>query len=238
MNKSLWSGKRVSQPATMDMSKRSPWGDELTVNSIDQSRLQGVHRLLHGRVRRVFHTDRSALREAPQSHPLGPDAIWEWVRAILPAEASQSADIVCDSWNHPRLRVQIVTDAAGRLIVANHGVLRDAMRLIDSGATVVVQVCSADATTPGGETAATIRIWLFNRQGPRAVEADTVEDILLPDERDAYTQSGTRFETGWQITGEPGGRAAGGTTRRAGGRGVRGGSGRHFRWLTAHPLGA
>ena len=186
----------------------------------------------------MFHSDRDALAGVPQSADLGSEPVWEWVRGILPAEANQRAEITCDSWNHPRLRVQIVTDDAGRLVMANRAVLREVMSLIDSEATVVVQVCSSDVTTAADEAADTIRIWLFNRHGPRAVEADTVQDILLPDERDAYTESGTHFETGWRITGEPGGRATGTTTRRAGGRGVRGGFGRHLRRPTAHPLGA
>lgn len=214
------------------------------MHSLDQGRIEGAHQGIRRRVRRVFQSDRVAAWVAPPPIDLDSEPVWEWVRGILPAEANQRAEITCESWSHPRLRVQIVTDANGRLVVANRAVLRRVMRLIDSEATVVVQVHSIDVASesrsaPAADDApATIRIWLFNRHGPRAVEADTVQKILLPDERDAYTESGARFETGWRITGEPGGRAAGSTARRLGGRAVHSGAGRHLRWPTAHRLGA
>ncbi|MFO7691285.1 MAG: hypothetical protein R6W83_12165 [Cryobacterium sp.] len=177
-----------------------------------------------------MRADRGVLRAVPPGDGIEPDAVWDWLRGMLPTEISQCAEITCDSWNNPRLRVHILTDADGQLIVANRAVLREVMRIIYSGATVVVQVCSTDETA-GRAAPATIRIWLFNRHGPRAVEADTVQDILLPDERNAYSESGAHFETGWRITGEPGG----GMAAR---RGDRAGSAHQPWWPTATQLRA
>ncbi|WP_156109641.1 hypothetical protein [Cryobacterium sp. MLB-32] len=123
-----------------------------------------------------------------------------------------------ESWSHPRMVLEVVTDAVGDVLTAYRRVVQEAMRIIDSGDTMVVQVCS----TPNRDetpyaSPATTWVWVFDRDGARAVDAETLQANLTPDERMARSTWGARFATGWALTGEPGGVAApvpGGRRRR------------------------
>lgn len=128
---------------------------------------------------------------------------------MLPADENQRAMITCDSWHSPRMWLEVETDESGGLVSVNRRVVSEALRIIDSGETLMVQVCSPDSRSePSYESASTTRVWVFDRDGARAVEAEILQENLTPDERIARVASGARFETGWTLTGEPGGAQA------------------------------
>ena len=133
------------------------------------------------------------------------DTVWAWLRGILPAEANQSAVIKLDSWHHGSSSVEIRTDREGRLRIANRRVVEDALGTMAAGETLVVQVCSTNLPTDSAAEPVTItRMWVFDRTGARAVDAQTLRDNLPTD--DQGTRAGTEeYETGWIVTGEPGG---------------------------------
>jgi len=91
-----------------------------------------------------------------------------------------------------------------------------AINTILAGETVVVQVCTsqrpAEGPAPDGapaETAAasptTTRVWVFDLDGPRPVEADVLVADASADPAAMRDNKGAHFETGWPVTGLPGG---------------------------------
>lgn len=141
-----------------------------------------------------------------QEDPTDDEITRLWIRGILPADVNQRAVMTFDSWHSPRMCLEVVTDDAGDLLTAHQRVVREAMRIIDSGDTLVVQVCSTSAEDESPYASnATTRVWVFDRDGARAVDAEILQENLSPEERRDRLRWGGQFATGWSLTGEPGG---------------------------------
>ncbi|MDJ0378242.1 hypothetical protein [Cryobacterium sp. PH31-L1] len=135
---------------------------------------------------------------------------------LLPAGVSTRVILTFDSWHNARTSTELTRDALGNVTVANLSTVRAALKIIDTGNSVVVQVCSIPDESD--EAWPTIRVWVCNRNDAKAIDAATLEQnrqSMLPIEA---PRPATRFETGWIVTGEPGGahRTRGRAGRRAG----------------------
>jgi hypothetical protein len=116
------------------------------------------------------------------------------------AGAAERSTITFDSWHNPGAATEIAVDARGTLAIANLRVVHAALKIIKSGHSVVVQV----------RTGQTIRVWVFNRESARAVDALILEQNHRGNgSRSSVTtpapSADVRFATGWTVTGEPGG---------------------------------
>ena len=123
-----------------------------------------------------------------------------WLRGLVPAENDQQVKVTFDSWHNVRTTAEITTGPNGVMTVANLPAVRAAFRIVQS---VVVQVWSLpDRSIDSGPT---VRVWVCNGDGSRAIDAKVLEQNLLLDGCDASEIGRTRFATGWFVTGEPGG---------------------------------
>ena len=142
--------------------------------------------------------------------------VQSWLLGLLPAGVSPRVILTFDSWHNARTSTELTRDALGTVTVANLATVRAALKIMDAGNSVVVQVCSIPDQSE--ETLPTIRVWVCNRNDARAIDAATLEQnrqSMLPVEA---SRPIARFETGWIVTGEPGGayRTRGRTGPRAG----------------------
>ncbi|KGJ72124.1 hypothetical protein GY21_17490 [Cryobacterium roopkundense] len=147
--------------------------------------------------------------EAARQDQSDDDFVRRWLRRMLTADANQRAVMTFDSWHNPRMSLEVITDELGNLVTTHRRVVLEALRIIESGDTLMVQVCSAQGGDEApSESESTTRVWIFDRGGARAVDAETLQGNLLPEERSARAACGARFETGWVLSGEPGGAVA------------------------------
>jgi len=139
-----------------------------------------------------------------------------WIRGLLPADGTSHAVMYFDGWRLPRVSVEISRDASGNLRVANCEAVQLAINTILAGETVVVQVCTheppAEGPAPEGASAeiaaappTITRVWVFDLDGPRPVEADVLVANASADPAAVRDNEGAHFETGWPVTGLPGG---------------------------------
>lgn len=139
-----------------------------------------------------------------------------WIRGLLPADDTRHAVMYFDGWRQPRVSVEISRDASGNLRVANCEAVQLAINTILAGETVVVQVCTserpAEGPTADGAHAETIdipptttRVWVFDLDGPRPVDANVLVANASADPAAVRDNKGAHFETGWPVTGLPGG---------------------------------
>jgi len=139
-----------------------------------------------------------------------------WIRGLLPADGTSYAVMYLDGWRLPRVSIEISRDASGNLRVANCEAVQLAINTILAGETVVVQVCTSERPTEGpapegarAETTVvpptTTRVWVFDLDGPRPVEADVLVANACADPAAVRDNKGAHFETGWLVTGLPGG---------------------------------
>ena len=129
--------------------------------------------------------------------------VQSWLLGLVPAGVSPRVILTFDSWHNARTSTEISRDALGTVTIANLATVRAALKIIDAGNSVVVQVCSIP--DPSEETLPRIRVWVCNRNEAKAIDAATLEQNrrgLLPVQA---PRAAARFETGWIVTGEPGG---------------------------------
>lgn len=143
--------------------------------------------------------------------PDNSDRVWSWVRSVLPVSTRQRAVLTFAGW-HGSLRpsqfsVEVSTDTRGLPTIANEQAVVQALNAIDSGRTVMVQVQSTSTQQPYAPSdPSTVRAWWFgDSPRPRSISADELRQRLATSGPVAAVTNATRFETGWSITGEPGG---------------------------------
>lgn len=187
-------GTRYDRPV-VERALRSTW------NLRRRPRVGGAEQQI-GQSRVPLQTGQSGVprRYAPALEPRPEQVAARWLRGLVPADSSQPITVTFDSWHHPGTGTEIAVDSHGTLAVANHGVVQTALRIINSGQSVVVQVT----------TGQTVRVWVFNRKRAQAIDAATLEQNHLRNARlldggEASRPTGVRFVTGWVVTGEPGG---------------------------------
>jgi len=173
------------------------------MHSAGPVRLDGRALRLRALVKRLPGISRPSRRSS--SHPVDEDTARRWIRGFLPVGGNQRTVVTCDSWHSPRLTLEILTDELGGPSAHQH-LVREAVRIIDSGDTLVVQVCTTQNQdeTPDASTSTT-RVWVVDRDGARAVDAELLEQNLTVAEQEERLRAGSRFATGWPLTGEPGG---------------------------------
>jgi len=199
---------------------------------VSQTRTAGVHAgVVGGRVRPsrglgrlVNHVVRGVDRVSRSFRFVEPADVRDdaertvrlWIRGLLPTDDVSHAIMSFDGWRLPRVSVEISRDASGGLHVANCDAVQRAITTILSGETVVVQVCTieraAEGPAPDGtpaettvEPPTTTRVWVFDRDGPRPVGADVLVANASADPGAVRDNKGAHFETGWRVTGLPGG---------------------------------
>ncbi|WP_105034054.1 hypothetical protein [Cryobacterium aureum] len=126
-----------------------------------------------------------------------------WLLGILPAGVSPRVILTFDSWHNARTSTEITRDALGTVTVANLATVRAALKIMDAGNSVVVQVCSIPEQSE--DALPTIRVWVCNRNDARAIDAATLEQNRRGMRPVEASRAAARFETGWIVTGEPGG---------------------------------
>jgi hypothetical protein len=126
----------------------------------------------------------------------------KWMRGLLPAESHRRIVVTFDSWDNPQTGTEVTTGADGSVAMSNIAALIAAVRIVESGHSVVVQVCAiADLAAARPTT----RVWVCNRATARAIDASTLEQNPMLGGGTKQAVEGARFVTGWVVTGEPGG---------------------------------